>query len=443
MGVAWRLACIAAVTLMGCGQVPDHAAGQALGGQSCFDCHGDLYLATTSPDHAALGYPMACEGCHATSAWVPASSNHDFWPLTGAHVTATCESCHANGFEATPTQCSGCHLTDFQSTTDPDHELTGLPTACEACHSTTAWRPASLDHDQFWPLRGKHTAASCESCHVGGVYAGTARACVGCHQANYNGTTDPNHIAEQFPTTCEACHSESGWKPAVYDHDQYWPLQGKHATATCASCHVGGVYAGTPKQCVACHQTEYDGTTDPNHATSGFGTSCETCHDTVDWNNANFDHNQVWPLVGAHTVPPRTCESCHANGYANTPTQCVGCHQSDYNATSDPKHSTSGFGTSCETCHDTVRWENGNFNHESKFPIASGKHRNFACGDCHKNQNNYSDFTCTGCHTGEHNLQEMNQEHQGEVANYQSTLNQYGVDRGCLHCHPDGREPGD
>lgn len=370
MGVAWRLACIAAVTLMGCGQVPDHAAGQALGGQSCFDCHGDLYLATTHPDHAALGYPMACEGCHATSAWVPASSNHDFWPLTGAHVTATCESCHANGFAGTPTQCAGCHLTDFQSTTDPDHELTGLPTACEACHSTTAWRPASLDHDPFWPLRGKHTAASCESCHVGGVYAGTARACVGCHQADYNGTTDPNHIAEQFPTACEACHSESGWKPAAYDHDQYWPLQGKHATATCASCHVGGVYAGTPKQCVACHQANYDQTTAPKHASVGIPTSCETCHTAASWDTNKFPQ------------------------------------------------------------------------HDSLFPISSGRHR-FACGDCHKTANTYSDFTCTGCHTGEHNLQEMNQEHQGEVGNYQSTLNQYGVERGCLHCHPDGQKHDD
>ncbi len=300
MSASLRFAFVAAATLMACGQVPNHTMGLALNGQSCFDCHGDRYLATTDPDHVALGYPTTCEACHTTSAWTPASaSNHDFWPLTGGHTVP--------------------------------------------------------------------------------------------------------------PRTCESCHADG--------------------------------YVGTPTQCVGCHRADYDATTDPNHATSGFSTTCETCHDTVDWHNAAFDHDAFWPLTGKHTVPPRTCESCHADGYVNTPTQCVGCHRDKYDATTNPNHAATGFGTDCESCHDTVDWGNGSFDHESKFPIASGKHRNITCSECHNNAASYSDFSCTGCH--EHTLTKMNQEHQGEVSNYQATLNQYGVERGCLHCHPDGRKHDD
>ena len=32
-----------------------------------------------------------------------------------------------------------------------------------------------------------------------------------------------------------------------------WPLEGSHRSVDCASCHVGGIFQGTPRQCVACH----------------------------------------------------------------------------------------------------------------------------------------------------------------------------------------------
>ena len=56
-------------------------------------------------------------------------------------------------------------------------------------------------------LVGNHAQAACANCHTGGVYKGTSRDCVGCHRAQYDRTTAPNHVAAGFPTTCEACHS--------------------------------------------------------------------------------------------------------------------------------------------------------------------------------------------------------------------------------------------
>ena len=32
-----------------------------------------------------------------------------------------------------------------------------------------------------------------------------------------------------------------------------FPLLGGHATAACETCHVGGVFKGTPKNCDGCH----------------------------------------------------------------------------------------------------------------------------------------------------------------------------------------------
>jgi len=376
MGVWSRWSWVGALLALGvaaCGQVPpNHPTELAIEGQSCFDCHGDRYLATTDPDHVTLGYPRTCDSCHATEAWRPASNgNHDFWPLTGAHEVAACESCHADGYVGTPTQCSGCHLPEYEATTDPDHVASGFATSCETCHGTAAWTPATFDHDQFWPIRGKHETVACTTCHAGGVYEGTPRDCAGCHLPDYQATTDSNHVAEQFPTTCEACHSENGWSPAAYDHDQYWPLEGRHATTSCESCHVGGVYAGTP----------------------------------------------------------RTCD---------------GCHHPDYVATTSPAHSQVGIPTSCDDCHTPANWATDEFpQHNALFPITNGDHSRFSCNECHITAAGYSEFTCTGCHTGEHNLNKMNSEHLGEVGNYQSTLNQYGIDGGCLHCHPDGREHDD
>ena len=133
-----------ASVLSACGRVPDHTT-EAVAGFACYDCHGDLYLAATNPDHVRVGFDKTCESCHATSSWHPATiDDHDFWPLTGEHVAATCESCHPGGrFADTPTACVGCHRDDFEATTNPDHVAGNFGESCETCHSTTAWDAAN------------------------------------------------------------------------------------------------------------------------------------------------------------------------------------------------------------------------------------------------------------------------------------------------------------
>ena len=72
----------------------------------------------------------------------------------------------------------------------------------------------------------------------------------------------------------------------------------------CASCHKNGVYKGTPRDCVGCHLTDYQRTTNPNHAASGIATTCETCHRPTDtsWKGSGLSHASPFALVGLHAT---------------------------------------------------------------------------------------------------------------------------------------------
>ncbi len=100
----------------------------------------------------------------------------------------------------------------------------------------------------------------------------------------------------------------------TFDHNRTgFPLQGAHTNVACLECHSNG-YAGTPTNCDACHLTDYNSTTDPNHVTAGFPTDCATCAAMrVPGTTPPFDHNTTsFPLQGAHTNV--NCLECHSNG---------------------------------------------------------------------------------------------------------------------------------
>jgi hypothetical protein len=359
------------------------------------------------------------------TAWTGAGFTHAVFPLQGAHADAQCLACHASGFAGTPTSCSACHMDDYLGTSDPSHVAAGYSQQCQSCHDTDAWEGAVFDHSSF-PLTGAHVGAACAECHAGGIYQGTPTSCVGCHQDDWLGTTSPNHASAGYGQQCQQCHSTSGWDGAVADHT-FYPLTGAHAGADCLQCHAGGVYEGTPTDCFACHQSDWAGTTAPDHADAGFPTDCQQCHSTSGWDGASFNHS-FFPLTGQHAATD--CLQCHAGGvYEGTPTSCVACHQDDYDNTNDPDHAAAGFPTDCLACHDTGGWDGASFNHA--FPIESGAHKNLDCVQCHVVPGNFSTFSCIDCH--EHNQSKMDGEHQGKQGYSWNS-------QACLNCHPNGKE---
>ncbi|MEI4927161.1 hypothetical protein Q8G50_32095, partial [Klebsiella pneumoniae] len=85
--------------------------------------------------------------------------------------------------------------------------------------------------------------------------------------------------------------------------------------------------------CYSCHTKDWQSTTTlggavPNHITSGFPTTCATCHTTASWLGATFDHSTTgFALTGAHTTV--ACNLCHTT--ANPPpTDCYSCHTADW-----------------------------------------------------------------------------------------------------------------
>jgi hypothetical protein len=378
----------------------------------CYSCHEADFKQATSPSHVALGYSTTCEQCHGTDTWLNAKFDHNSvgFPLTGGHAVPprTCADCHVNNnFNLTSTACISCHQKDFQGTTNPNHVAGGFSTNCQQCHTTVAWQPATFDHSQVnFPLTGAHTVPprQCADCHVNNNYNLTSTACVSCHLKDFQGTTNPNHVAGGFSQSCDLCHTTAAWQPATFDHSKSaFPLTGSHTVPPrqCTDCHINNNYNITNTSCISCHQNDYNNAKSPVPHT-GFPTTCEQCHDTVQWSDGKFDHTQTgFPLTGSHTVPPRACTDCHINNNYNiTNTSCYSCHQTDYQNAKSPVPHT-GFPTTCETCHDTIQWADGKFDHsQTGFPL-TGSHTvpPRACTDCHVNNNyNLNSNLCITCH---------------------------------------------
>jgi Seven Residue Repeat len=375
---------------------------------TCVGCHQADFNNTNAPPHASVGFPTTCQTCHSTTDWTGATFNHNTtkFPLTGAHITVACATCHVNNnYTTLPTNCVGCHQVDYNNTNAPPHASSGFPTTCETCHSTTDWTGASFNHNTTkFPLTGAHITVPCAQCHVKNNYTTVPLDCYSCHTKDFTGTTNPNHVSVGFPTNCALCHTTATWTTSTFNHNSVFPLTGAHATVACASCHVKGNYTTVPTDCYACHKADYNGTTNPNHASAGFPTSCATCHNTTSWTGAAFDHNKTpFPLTGAHKTV--ACATCHINNvFTGTPTDCYSCHTKDYNGTTNPNHKATGLPTDCVVCHNTTAWTGAVFDHnKTAFPL-TGAHKTVLCVSCHVN-NNFTTLPtdCYSCHTKDYN----------------------------------------
>ena len=383
----------------------------------CYSCHSADFKGTSNPNHVTAQFPTSCNQCHGTDNWLNAKFDHSSvgFPLSGGHAVPPrqCSDCHANNnYNLTSTACISCHLKDYQGTTSPNHASANFSQTCQQCHDTNSWLDATFNHNTTgFQLTGAHTVPprQCSDCHTNNNYSLSSTACVTCHLKDFQGTTNPNHVTGGFAQTCELCHTTTAWNPATFDHSKSaFPLTGSHTVPPrqCSDCHGTNNYSITVTTCVSCHQNDYNHATTPVPHT-GFPTTCEQCHDTVQWTDGKFDHSTTgFTLTGQHTVPPRQCTDCHTNNnYTLNSTLCINCHQKDFSGATTPVPHT-GFPTTCEMCHDTTAWTDATFNHNTTpFPL-TGSHTvpPRACADCHTN-NNYTTLptTCVGCHQKDYN----------------------------------------
>lgn len=123
-----------------------------------------------------------------------------------------------------------------------------------------------------------------------------------------------------------------------------FPLVGLHATAECGSCHVGGVFKGTPRNCSGCHAKGKRVVATAMSSKHLITTeACDVCHtNAVTFYGARYNHGKA--VAGQ-------CSSCH-NGLIATGRAA--------------SHSTGNKATkSCDSCHRTTAWLPSSWNHYS------------------------------------------------------------------------------
>ncbi|MBK6685551.1 MAG: hypothetical protein IPG45_13865 [Deltaproteobacteria bacterium] len=353
--------------------------------KACASCH----LADAPPKHQPAGFAAeACEGCHVTTSFSEVLYTHPQWTLLGKHQTLKCDRCHldANTYEGPERICSTCH----DPPAFPDHSDANVyGTSCEFCHAETGWVPANranYDHSQ-WPLLGQHQTANCSTCHESGALAKPPTDCTSCHLSER-----PARHLGHFEQDCGQCHQPTAFTDLLtpWMHTTTFPLDGAHATTTCASCHPTSYEVQST--CVSCHQADEPA----NH----YGNDCQTCHTSTDWNptggsNHHTADPNAMPLTGGHAGV--LCTQCHTNGYQALPRTCESCHSSD----TPVGHATSA----CANCHTAGTWNNPSHPATNALHPLAGGHRNRTCTSCHGPWSNGSFQTlspspdCASCHT--------------------------------------------
>ncbi len=145
---------------------------------------------------------------------------------------------------------------------------------------------------------------------------------------------------------------------ASFDHVATgYPLTGAHEQVRCETCHIKGIFKGTPRDCATCHvQNNQRGALakPANHIQTT--DSCDQCHTVAAFTGAIFSHV---------AVAPGSCASCHngirAQGkpanHIPTTLSCDQCHGTVAFAPARAfDHSVlNGVLTTCATCHDGTK----------------------------------------------------------------------------------------
>jgi hypothetical protein len=212
-----------------------------------------------------------------------------------------------------------------------------------------------------FPLTGGHATAACETCHVAGVFKGTAKDCDGCHALGRRVVATPkstSHIVTDAP--CETCHfNTSTFMGARFNHGTAIPGQ-------CSTCHNGRLSAGRPA----------------NHNSGNKAIkSCDQCHRSYAWLPSSWNH------IG---VAPGTCRTCHVSSpEVSAENRLPAAHSTPITYTSVAR---SDIRFECDDCHNFIRWVPAAFRHNTAA----------ACDTCHTMKPGHIatavGATCGNCH---------------------------------------------
>jgi hypothetical protein len=208
-----------------------------------------------------------------------------------------------------------------------------------------------------------------------------------------------------------------------------FPLTGVHTNVECETCHVGGIFKGTPTNCAGCHSAgrRVVASFKPaNHIITN--EPCEACHtSTVTFLGARFNH------IG---VRPGSCQTCHNGGmgpgkpagHVLTTASCDTCHRTGAWIPAGYDHAGRTIGDhSCATCHGVTSIGKPSF-HIATTAACDNCHHNFTTffGAVFDHLNSGVPITsgCVNCHGGQ------SLETKSKTAGVHIPTN-----NGCENCH--------
>ena len=259
-----------------------HVNGRYQGtSHECVACHLKDYQATRDPNHAQAGYSTDCVPLPRYRSPVLGRSRGQsrVFLLKGRHQTTACTDCHVEWQLPgdSPRMPGRAISKSTMPLPTPTTAPSAIPTDCVPCHGDGAltWQNATVNHDQYWPLKGPHGTLSCASATTGS--AKPPQDCYGCHRANYDATRSPNHKQAGFPTACDNCHLPSHvyWTQAVFNHK--FPINsGKHSGFACTDCHLTSNYLVF--SCIDCHTHNRSSVDGEHRDVRGYSYSSQACY---------------------------------------------------------------------------------------------------------------------------------------------------------------------
>lgn len=336
-------------------------------------------------------------------------------PLASVHADIDdCAACHQPLTRNQGSLCLECH----EEVRAEMAAITGLharlkdPESCMACHpdhrgaefDMRASAALNFDHEQAFFSLARHTsdydatAFDCTDCHASEGFKVDLLACLDCHDRADTAFMQA-HVAD-FGLNCLACHDGVDRMSDFNHAETGFPLEDRHASASCADCHQQGQFEGTPADCAACHA-------EPNSHAGLFQSSCGDCHNPAGWtpallNGVLFDHFREtgFSLVRHPENFDGTilnCTACHAQGLDRFETAvCERCHAAggpDFMAAH-----LAEFGPACLDCHDGLD-SMRDFDHNAIFAL-DGAHEALECIRCHVDHSfANTPNACSGCHT--------------------------------------------
>lgn len=238
-----------------------HAPIHCVTDTRCQDCHFEIEQdrRDSSTLHGRLPGVAKCQTCHPehmghdADLTIFAFPNVDHYAMTGFsiqnHITNsdgtkfTCTSCHTKVREIIETiDCLHCHSAENHDEMAEHIETYGY--GCFECHDGQDRMITGFDHEPFFSLQGGHADLTCDDCHAEKQYVGISSACVDCHE-------EPEMHAGVFGTSCEYCHTEQGWTPAVLTRHTFEMQHGDEVIEDCETCHAGNY---TEYPCASCHE---------------------------------------------------------------------------------------------------------------------------------------------------------------------------------------------